>query len=145
MAARAGSLPREQGPTLTEQQKRDVKLFLAEQPPEAEPTPEETVLRMLEPELPVWTLWLDVTHDDNGIPVRHRVAFGGRGASKTRSFATKLLLRGLARTERILCTREFQRSIRDSVHRVLVDEINRLGLGVLGSGHYLVTDREIRG
>jgi phage terminase large subunit len=141
MAARAGQIERKPG--FTEEQKRDLARILSE--PEPEPTPEERVCRLINPELPVWTQWLDVTTDDKGEPVRHRVAFGGRGASKTRSFATKLLIRGLERVERILCTREFQRSIRDSVHRVLVDEINRLGLGVLGSGHYLVTDREIRG
>jgi phage terminase large subunit len=146
MAARTGSLPRDSQHGLTEETRAQLKqLLLDRDQAEENPTPQERVVRLLEPELPVWTLWLDVLMDDHGIPVRHRVAYGGRGASKTRSFATKLLLRGLSRTERVLCTREFQRSIRDSVHRVLVDEINRMGLGVLGSGHYLVTDREIRG
>jgi phage terminase large subunit len=147
MAARVGELPREAGPRLTDAQKDQLRRLLAEADaePRRNPTPEEIVERLLQPELPVWTQWLDVPSDDHGEPVRHRVAYGGRGASKTRSFATKLLLRGLERVERVLCTREFQRSIRDSVHRVLVDEIHRLGLGVLGSGHYIVTDREIRG
>lgn len=146
MALKAGTLPRKQGPRLTDQQREELARLVWEEPQEQpEETPEEKVVRHINPQLPEWTLWLDVVNDDHGIPVRHRVAYGGRGASKTRSFATKLLLRGLERVERILCTREFQRSIRDSVHRVLVDEINRLGLGVLGSGHYLVTDREIRG
>jgi phage terminase large subunit len=145
MALRAGALPRSQGPTLSPQQKADLKALLAEPQPELPETPVEIVRRHINPELPGWTQWLDVVTANDNSPVRHRVAYGGRGASKTRSFATKLLLRGLARVERILCTREFQRSIRDSVHRVLVDEINRLGLGVLGSGHYIVTDREIRG
>lgn len=146
MAARTGSLPRA-ADRLSPSQIEDLKRLIAQQErePEPEPTPVEIVRKLLEPELPVWTQWLDVITDDQGEPVRHRVAYGGRGASKTRSFATKLLLRGLNRVERVLCTREFQKSIRDSVHRVLVDEINRLGLGVLGSGHYLVTDREIRG
>lgn len=147
MAAHVGSLPTAQGPRLTDAQKDQLRKLLADADaqPEQPPHPVEIVRKLLEPELPAWTQWLDVVADDKGEPVRHRVAYGGRGASKTRSFATKLLLRGLSRVERVLCTREFQRSIRDSVHRVLVDEINRLGLGILGSGHYRVTDREITG
>lgn len=97
------------------------------------------------PVLPAWSQWLDVTTDEAGVPVRHRVAFGGRGAAKSWTFAEKLLIRGTMRVERVLCTREYQRSIRDSVHRLLVDQINRLGLGLLGSGFYIVTDKEIRG
>lgn len=97
------------------------------------------------PQLPAWAPWLRVTHDDQGVPVRHRVSFGGRGGAKSWTIATELLIRGTHQVERILCTREFQRSIRDSVKRLLDDEINRLGLGLLGSGFYTSTDKEIRG
>jgi len=56
---------------------------------------------------------------------RYKVFRGGRGGAKSRSFASALI--GYAREgqERILCCREVQRSIKDSVKRILDDEINR--------------------
>ena len=81
---------------------------------------------------------------DDGTPVRWRGAYGGRGSAKSRSFVTEAVLQGAERPERILCCREIQRSIRDSVKRLLDDEIERAGLG--GSdGFYESTDSEIRG
>ena len=61
-------------------------------------------------------------------PSRYRVAFGGRGSGKSWSFARVLI--GMSRVNRIriLCTREVQKSIRDSVHRLLGDQIELLGL-----------------
>jgi phage terminase large subunit len=61
-------------------------------------------------------------------PRRFKGAYGGRGSAKSISCAKALI--GMAHTgrERILCTREFQSSIRDSVHRTLVDEIEVMGL-----------------
>ena len=78
---------------------------------------------------------------DDGTPVRWRGAFGGRGSAKSRSFVTEIVLQGAERPERILCCREIQRSIRDSVKRLLDDEIGRTGLGEF----YESTDSEIRG
>lgn len=59
---------------------------------------------------------------------RYRVAYGGRGSAKSWQFARALLVHGLSRKLRILCAREYQASIRDSVHRVLADQVTRLGL-----------------
>ena len=56
-------------------------------------------------------------------PSRFKVAYGGRGSSKSTSVALYLLIRAMQRRERILCAREFQNSIRDSVHRLLSDII----------------------
>lgn len=53
---------------------------------------------------------------------RYKAAHGGRGSGKSWSVARKLLLRALAKRERILCTRELQVSIKDSVHRLLSDQ-----------------------
>lgn len=47
---------------------------------------------------------------------RYRGAYGGRGSGKSRTFATMALLRGAECKRRILCARELQKSIRDSVH-----------------------------
>ena len=72
---------------------------------------------------------------------RYRVLFGGRGASKSHSVARALLCMGVQRVLRILCAREFQTSIRDSVHKLLVDQIYNLGL----EGKYEITQSTIRG
>ncbi len=72
---------------------------------------------------------------------RYRVLYGGRGASKSHSVARALLCMGVQRVLRILCAREFQTSIRDSVHKLLVDQIYNLGL----EGKYEVTQSTIRG
>ena len=74
-------------------------------------------------------------------PHRFKVFYGGRGAGKSRSFARALLLIGTQRPIRVLCAREIQRSIRDSVKRLLDDEVARLDLGAF----YASTDSEIRG
>jgi len=53
---------------------------------------------------------------------------GGRGSAKSWSVARALLLKGAEQSLRILCTREIQRSIADSVLRLLEDQITALGL-----------------
>ena len=61
---------------------------------------------------------------------RYAVLRGGRGSTKSWSVARWLLLRGAsAQPIRWLCAREFQNSIRDSVHKLLSDQIQKLGLG----------------
>jgi phage terminase large subunit len=72
---------------------------------------------------------------------RYKVAYSGRGAGKSWQFARALLIRGLQRPERILCAREYQASIRDSVHYLLERQIDLCGL----SGFYRVDRRAIYG
>jgi len=59
---------------------------------------------------------------------RYRVAYGGRGSSKSWAFARMLLLKAYEKKRRILCARELQNSIKDSVHRLLSDQIELLKL-----------------
>lgn len=54
---------------------------------------------------------------------RFIVFYGGRNSGKSRSVAEALLIRGRAKKLRILCTREIQNTIRDSVHKLLKDLI----------------------
>lgn len=54
---------------------------------------------------------------------RFIIFHGGRGSLKSHSVARALLLRGRASKLRILCTRELQKSIKDSVHKLLSDLI----------------------
>jgi len=58
---------------------------------------------------------------------RNIVYYGGRGSLKSHSVARALLLRGRQSKLRILCTRELQKSIKDSVHKLLADLINEFG------------------
>lgn len=74
-------------------------------------------------------------------PARTKVAHGGRGGAKSWGFARALLLEGAERPLRILCAREVQKSIKDSVHQLLCDQIEALGLGHF----YAVTRDEIKG
>jgi phage terminase large subunit len=62
-------------------------------------------------------------------PSRYKVAHGGRGSSKSWGFARELLLRSITKSIRILCARELQVSIKDSVHKLLSDQIDLLGWG----------------
>ena len=74
-------------------------------------------------------------------PHRYKVGYGGRGGIKSWSFARALLIQGFETQLRILCAREVQKSIKDSVHSLLADQIQLLGLG----GFYQVLTQEIRG
>jgi phage terminase large subunit len=61
-------------------------------------------------------------------PARYKVAYGGRGSGKSHSIATLLIHAASHGEERILCCREFQTSLADSVHQLLRDKIEALGL-----------------
>lgn len=74
-------------------------------------------------------------------PKRYKIAYGGRGSTKSWSFARALLLLAADTKLRILCTREVQKSIKDSVHKLLGDQIVALGL----ESKYVIFDTEIRG
>ncbi|RLC97601.1 MAG: PBSX family phage terminase large subunit [Chloroflexota bacterium] len=60
--------------------------------------------------------------------MRYKVAHGGRGSGKSHSFARMLLLSCLKAPERILCAREYQSSIKDSVKQLLDDIIDEYKL-----------------
>lgn len=74
-------------------------------------------------------------------PSRYKAIHGGRGGAKSRSVATALVLKAAQKAERVLCAREVQKSIKDSVKRLLDDEIERLGL----RSFFTSTETEIRG
>lgn len=72
---------------------------------------------------------------------RYLIFWGGRGGAKSWAVARALLIKGMAGGLRVLCTREVQSSIKDSVHKLLKDQIALLGLG----SYYRVLDDAIRG
>jgi phage terminase large subunit len=61
-------------------------------------------------------------------PMRYKVAKGGRGSAKSWTIARMLLLKAMEKPLRILCTREIQDSIKESVHKLLKDQIDLLEL-----------------
>lgn len=61
-------------------------------------------------------------------PHRYKVCWGGRGAGRSWGFARAILIKGSKSPLRVLCVRELQNSIADSVHAVLSDQIEKLGL-----------------
>ena len=61
-------------------------------------------------------------------PKRYKVAYGGRGGAKSWGFARALLILASQRRMRIVCAREVQKSIRDSVHKLLSDQIEGMQL-----------------
>jgi phage terminase large subunit len=71
---------------------------------------------------------------------RYKVLYGGRGGAKSWGVARALLILAAKNPLRILCAREFQTSIKDSVHKLLCDQIMALGLETF----YDVTQATIR-
>lgn len=74
-------------------------------------------------------------------PKRLKIIYGGRGSAKSWTIAQILTVIGSTKPLRVLCTREFQGSIQDSVHRLLADTIARNGL----EWFYEVLQKEIIG
>lgn len=59
---------------------------------------------------------------------RHYIYYGGRASGKSTSVAIFLLVEGMHRRVRILCTREYQNSIKESVHSLLASLIEKYKL-----------------
>jgi phage terminase large subunit len=59
---------------------------------------------------------------------RYIILYGGRGSSKSWTIAAFLIFKALEKRTRILCTREVQVSVKDSVYKLLKDTIERYGL-----------------
>lgn len=62
------------------------------------------------------------------VPARYKVLYGGRGGAKSWGIARALVLIAASSKKRILCAREVQNTMRDSVHKLLKDQIEALGL-----------------
>ena len=74
-------------------------------------------------------------------PARYKVLYGGRGGAKSWGIARALVILAARQPLRVLCAREIQKSMRESVHQLLRDQIKALGL----DGFYTVLNDEIRG
>jgi phage terminase large subunit len=74
-------------------------------------------------------------------PARYKILYGGRGGAKSWGIARALLVQAAAKPLRVLCAREIQKSISESVHQLLKDQIAALGL----NDFYEILNNEIRG
>lgn len=74
-------------------------------------------------------------------PKRYKVMHGGRGGAKSWGVARALIITAAQQPLRILCAREIQKSMKDSVHRLIKDQIEAMGY----SHFFEVLDTEIRG
>ncbi len=72
---------------------------------------------------------------------RYKVMYGGRGSGKSWSVGRLLILKAVEKKRLILCTRELQKSIKQSVHRLIRDQISLMGLDAF----FEITDNYIRG
>ena len=61
-------------------------------------------------------------------PYRYYCYSGGRASGKSTAVAQSLILRAASQPITVLCAREFQNSIADSVHKLLVGTIRKFGL-----------------
>ena len=61
-------------------------------------------------------------------PYRFKITYGGRGSSKSWTIGRKLILLAIQKPIRILCARQLQNSIADSVHKLLSEQIESMGL-----------------
>lgn len=74
-------------------------------------------------------------------PSRYKVIYGGRGGAKSWGVARALLIQAASTPLRILCAREFQNSIVESVHHLLQAQISALSL----DSFYDVQNQVIKG
>jgi phage terminase large subunit len=79
--------------------------------------------------------------DHDPLKTRYKVMYGGRGAGKSWAVARALLIQGMQKKLLVLCAREYQNSMEDSVHKLLKDQIESLGIG----GFYQVREKSIIG
>jgi len=77
--------------------------------------------------------------DGNWIPSDYKAMYGGRGGLKSWGFARVAVLIALKRPLRIACAREYQTSIKESVHQTIVAQIEALNL----EPYFNVNDRAI--
>jgi phage terminase large subunit len=73
-------------------------------------------------------------------PHRYKAFYGGRGSAKSHSFAAALVLMAAQKPMRIVCAREIQNSLRESVKQLVEDKIKAFGL----EGMAELLDKETR-
>lgn len=86
-------------------------------------------------ELNVGEAFIPLWSDD----FEHYALYGGRGGGKSHGIGEAVVAKSCQRQERVVCGRQFQNSIRDSVKELLEKKINAMGMAV----YFSSTDREL--
>lgn len=71
---------------------------------------------------------------------RYKVIYGGRASGKSWAMARASIMLAMQSKLRILCVRQFQNSIADSIHKLLADSISAMGL----DNYFEITQNTIR-
>lgn len=74
---------------------------------------------------------------------RYKLYYGGRGGGKSYAFADALLLISKQKTCRILCVREVQNSIKDSVYQLLKDRAEYINQSIEGFNDFVFYEDRI--
>lgn len=74
-----------------------------------------------------------------GMDYEHYALYGGRGGAKSHGIAEPIVYHSCQRHERVVCGREYQNSIRDSVKELLEKKIYEMGM----AAYFRSTEREI--
>jgi len=88
-----------------------------------------TKMELLPPKLRDLFFGKNAANQAEFIYSRYKIAHGGRGAAKSVGFASVLVVLGTLKRLRILCVREMQNSIEESVYANVKARIEELGLG----------------
>ena len=71
---------------------------------------------------------------------RYKAAHGGRGGGKSHAFALAVVVKVMQEGCRVVCLREVQNSIKESVRQLIVDKISELGV----EDCWEILDQELR-
>jgi len=74
-------------------------------------------------------------------PARYKGAYGGRGSGKSHAFAAYIVVRCVRERTDVVCLREVQRSLKQSVKKLIENKIEALGVG----HHFEVQHDRIKG
>jgi phage terminase large subunit len=85
--------------------------------------------------LPLWTGKFPDTQE----PIEHYAFYGGRGGAKSHSIGEAIIGASCKKEERIVCGRQFQNSIKDSVKELLQIKIKKMNM----SAFFTETEREL--
>ena len=72
-------------------------------------------------------------------PKRFKIIIGGRGAAKSISVGKIMIMKTETEAADILCLREFQSSMEDSVHKLMTEQVEMLGV----QDRFYITDKKV--
>jgi hypothetical protein len=93
-----------------------------------EPIEKPPVVRVADEGPKIKVCMPEVVGDTLARKIRYKVLYGGRGGGKSWGIAQYIIARMYEKRTRVVCARETQSSIRESVHHLLTNQIEAMGL-----------------